>query len=232
MRLIFIPGYGEYGSIFDKIHPHLAGEKVFLDNWALLGDQQRPELTVLRYAREIIARYGITKEDVIIGHSMGGWIAFHIKHLVGCPIIQISSWTDGRKVVRGLKNRHLIYWLVNNGFIYNSLMKRFVVWKEYRNKPSRSVFSSVLDNFIRGSKNNVVNQLRVIFNPVNEKILVSPDLRIHARADIIIRFPDEPTIEVPGDHFSLYIYPEKVYQPILDFLSQEKNKGNELSYPS
>lgn len=100
MRLIFIPGLGEDSSIFDKIHPHMEGEKVFLNNRILLGDKPRPSLNALQYARELVDRFEITRQDVIIGHSMGGWIAFHIKHLVQCPIIQIGTWTDGRKVVR------------------------------------------------------------------------------------------------------------------------------------
>lgn len=91
MRLIFIPGFGEDPSIFDRIHPHVKGEKIFLNNWVLLGDHPRSELNALLYARELADRFDIKRDDVIIGHSMGGWIAYHIKHLVRCPIIQIGS---------------------------------------------------------------------------------------------------------------------------------------------
>lgn len=220
MRLIFIPGFGEDPSIFDKIHPHLAGEKLFLDNWQLVGNQSRRDLNVLQYARELIGKYGISRNDVVIGHSMGGWIARHIKHLVGCRIIQISSWTDGRKVITPVRNRHLIYLFTKSGLVYNPLTKRLIVWKDFRNKPSRPIFSSVVENLVRRNRNNVVNQLRLIFNPVKEGVSVNPDLRIHARADTVIGYPDEDTIEVPGDHFSLYIHPEKVYPPIVSFLKK------------
>jgi hypothetical protein len=50
MRLFFIPGFGEAPAIFDQIAPHLPGEKVFVDNWQLVGDRPRPDLTALSYA--------------------------------------------------------------------------------------------------------------------------------------------------------------------------------------
>jgi hypothetical protein len=55
-----------------------------------------------------------------------------------------------------------------------------------------------------------------------------PDLRIHARADTIIRYPDEPALEVPGDHFSLHTHPREVYEPIRDFLAKH---GQQFSQP-
>jgi hypothetical protein len=217
-RLIFIPGLGEDETIFHKIHPSIPGEKVFLNKWVLLGNNPRPGLTVLQFAQELVDQFTITREDVIIGHSTGGWVAYHIKHLVHCPIIQIASWTEEHKVVKPISNRHLIYLFVRKGLYFNPLVKRLLIWGKYRNKPSRKIFSEIFDNLIKGNKNNVVNQLRLIFNPVKEKITVKPDLRIHARADSIIRVPDQPFQEVPGDHFSLYTHPEKVYAPIIAFL--------------
>lgn len=220
MRLLFIPGFGEDESIFDKIHPHLPGEKVFLNNWELVGDKPKPGLTVLQYARELVVRYGITEDDVVIGHSMGGWIALHIKHLVHCPIVQIASWTEDRKIVRPIKNQSVIYWSVRRGLYFNPLVKQFLIWKNYRKKPSAPVFSSVFDRLRKGNPENVVNQLQIIFNKTAETVSEKPDLRIHARRDTIIRFPDEPCCEVPGDHFTLYTHPEKVYVPLVDFLQQ------------
>lgn len=224
MRLIFIPGFGEEPSIFDRIHPHIQGEKVFLNNWVLLGDNPRPGLNALQYASELVERFDIKRDDLIIGHSMGGWIAFHIKHLVQCPVIQIGSWTDGRKVVRPVKSRRLVYWLVKRGLYFNSFVKRYMVKKYYQGKPSAGIFSSVFENLIQGNKENVVNQLRIIFNPVSEAVKVNPDLRIHARRDNIVRYPNDPTHEVHGDHFTLYTQPEEVYQPIVAFL-QELSKS-------
>jgi hypothetical protein len=222
MRLLFIPGFGEDPSIFDKIQPHLPGEKVFLDFWVLLGDRPRPELNALLFAKELVEQYDITKEDVVIGHSTGGWVAYHIKHLVNCPIIQIASWTDMHKVVSPVKSQRLIYWSVSRGLYFNTLVLHYVVRKKYRGKPSVEVFRSVFKRLSREDKYKVINQMRLIFNPVYVKIEVQPDLCIHARADSIIRFPDHDVVEVPGDHFCLYTHPDKVYQPIVAFLKQQQ----------
>jgi pimeloyl-ACP methyl ester carboxylesterase len=228
MRLFFVPGFGEEESIFEKVAPHIPGEKTFLNPWLLAGNQPRPGLNALVYARELSGRFGITKNDVVIGHSTGGWVALHLKHLTGCTAVQIASWTDPGKVIRPVPNRRLIYWASDSGLYFNSFVKRLIVQLRYRNKPSREIFSRVFTRLSEGNKHNVTNQLRLIFNPVPEAVTVQPDLRIHARADSIIRFPDEPVVEVPGDHFTLYTHPEKVYRPVLSLL-QELAHGRRYS---
>jgi hypothetical protein len=55
---------------------------------------------------------------------------------------------------------------------------------------------------------------------VAEKITVTPDLRIHARKDLVIRPPRQPFHEVVGDHFTLCTHPELVYQPIVALLQK------------
>ena len=222
MRIFFIPGFGEDPSIFDKIHPHIPGEKVFIDNWELVEDRARPDLTAWQYASELVNRYEIRPEDVVIGHSMGGWIAYHIKQLVHCPIIQIASWTKERKVVKPIKNQRLIYWAVKRNIYFNPLIKKLIIWKSYRQSPSAEVFSSVFDRLRKANKEQVINQLRITLNPESEPETEQPDLRIHARGDSIVRFPDEPCYEVPGDHFTLWTHPEKVVEPINSFLQLHK----------
>ena len=100
MRLILIPGFGEDETIFDKIQDKLPGEKLFLSLWHLLPNKSVKSLNAAVFAKELIERYQINKTDLIIGHSTGGWIALHIKNLVGCRIVQIASWTDRNKSYR------------------------------------------------------------------------------------------------------------------------------------
>ncbi len=82
MRIFFIPGLGEEILIFDKIKPFIEGEKIFIDNWTLLGEVPEKEITVLIYAEYLIKQFQITGNDVVVGHSLGGWVAMHIKHLI------------------------------------------------------------------------------------------------------------------------------------------------------
>ncbi|MCC9168075.1 alpha/beta fold hydrolase [Pontibacter harenae] len=218
MRVFLVPGFGEDASIFDKIYPHLPGEKIFLNPWELLGNQPRPELNALQYAKQLVNWHAIKQEDILIGHSTGGWVALYIKHILNCSIIQISSWTEKEKVVKPSTNTKLVYWLTKKGLLFNSLTKRLLIKKNYQGKPSAPVFAFVFDKLIKGNKNNVNNQLRLIFNDVPEPVTVEPDIRIHAKPDNIVKYPDQPFLEVPGDHFSLYTHPEEVYAPIVAFL--------------
>lgn len=220
MRLFFIPGFGEAPSIFDKINGHFPGNKTIIDNWKWIGDQPRPDLNVNTYARELAARFDINQHDTIIGHSMGGWVALHIKHLVGCRIVQIASWTDRQKVVVPFSNPNVIYWLTKSGLYLNPITRQFFLWQNYYKKPSAEIYLNVFNTLIKGNTENAVNQLRVILNPVDEVVTVEPDLRIHSKADTTILFPDQPAYEVPGDHFNLWTHPEAVYAPILELLAK------------
>jgi hypothetical protein len=218
MKLFFIPGFGEDETIFDKIIAFIPGEKELLNNWILLGNEPGKHLNALQYAKELIERFQIKKEDVVIGHSLGGWVAFHIKHLVNCRIIQIASWTDDKKVVKLVSNAELIYWLIRRGWYFNPIVENLIIRLQYRNKPSLEIFRSIFEKLKNGNKENVINQLRVIFNPVKETITATPDLRIHSKADNVVLYPDQPFHEVPGDHFILYTHPEQVYKSIISFL--------------
>lgn len=218
MRLIFLTGFGEDAFIFDRLHPLLPGDKEFLSLWKLLPDQAMPELNALRFAEDLVRRCHIKPQDVVIGHSTGGWVALLIKQLVQCSVVQISSWTDVRKVVAPVSNRRLLYFLAQTPLIFNHAVLRWLLKTAYRNKPSAPVFQRVFTRLIEGNRQNRTNQLRLIFNPVPKPITTKPDLVIHARKDPIVRFPDGQVQEVPGDHFSLYTFPAEVAKPIHKFL--------------
>lgn len=224
MRIIFIPGFGEDEFIFEKIQDKLPGEKLFLNLWRLLPDRPVKDLNVTRFAEELIQRFAITSNDIVIGHSTGGWVALHIKNIIGCPVVQISSWTNKRKVIVPTSNRHLIYFAAKTGLYLNRFVMRKSIEKFYEGKPSKEVFEKVFSRILTGNRANAVNQLRLIFNPYSKELSVVPDLRIHARKDSIVRLPDENVHEVEGDHFSLYTYPEQVYPPILDLINRHAEK--------
>ena len=220
MRIILIPGFGEDESIFEKIQDKLPDEKLSLSLWNLLANKSVKTLNAGIFARDLTERFQISKTDLVIGHSTGGWVALHIKNIVGCPIVQIASWTDERKVITPFTNRHIIYFTAQTGLFLNDFMLRRTVKKYYQDKPSKDIFEAIFTKLKNGNRANVINQLRLIFNPYSGKVSVQPDLRIHARKDRVIRFPDGPVYEVDGDHFSLYTYPEQVYPPIVDLINR------------
>lgn len=217
MRIFFIPGLGEEKWIFDKIAPYINGEKVFIDNFILLNEVHQPGLNILHYADLLIEKFAITKADVVIGHSLGGWVAFYIKFRIDCPIIQIASFTDVKKAFKPA-NRHVIYWLAKNGIGLNEFVLKMILFFGYRNEPSKDVVKAVFKKMMTCDKNVLVKQLQIIYNPLPEKNTCLPEVRMHARRDHLVLPPDESFFETPGDHFALYTYPTIVYNEINRFL--------------
>lgn len=223
MRLIFIHGFLERPDIFKKIMPALPGEKIQVDVWEILREKSRPDLNVLDFAKEVAEKFKITNEDVIIGHSNGGWIAYHIKfHVPDCRVIQISSLTNTNRIPAPTKNIKIIAPAILFGlrllYIFRGF-KSFFLRINYKNAP-KDLYAQVLDDItVKENHETIVQQLRIIFEPV-EKIPVVPDLRLHAKRDTIVRPPKEKYTEIPGDHFTVYTQPETVIAPILKFLNQ------------
>lgn len=222
MRTLLIPGFGEDEFIFDNIQSHLPEDKRILSLWRLLPNYPVLGLNVSVFAHELVDRFQITEQDLLIGHSTGGWVALHIKQLVNCPVIQIASWTDGRKVVAPVANRQLIYLAARSGLYLNQYVLGYLLKSYYHNKPSRDVFTRVFQRLISGNRANAINQLRLIFNSYPTPVTVEPNLRIHAKADRVILFPDGIVQEVPGDHFSVYTYPKEVVTAISQYVETLK----------
>lgn len=221
-RIFYIPGFGEKANIFEKIAPHIQStENIFLDNWELLGDTPRKETDVLQYAKELIAKYNIISSDVIIGHSLGGWIAYHIKHVVNCRIVQIASFTNPALIISPFSNLKIINFMVKSGLYFNRFVMQHFLKKDYSGKPSRDIFIETFMRVENGNKNNVMNQIRLIYKPVHAEIKIIPNLRIHAKGDPLVRAPKEAFHETSGDHFTLYTNPKEVYQPIVNWLTSE-----------
>jgi len=218
MRIIFIPGFGEDEFIFSRIAPLFDGDKLLLNSWKLLGNEPRDNFNALKFAEEFISKYHITGRDILIGHSMGGWIAYHVKHLINCPIIHVASMTNTDRIIPPVFNHPVAYWLIKKDLVFNSFTQWLSATIVYNNRNSKGIFLYIVDLLKKGNKENVINQLKVVLNPVNEVITEQPDLRIHSKGDTILKPPREPYYEVTGDHFTLYTHPKEVYLPIADFL--------------
>jgi pimeloyl-ACP methyl ester carboxylesterase len=220
MRIIYLPGLGETPGIFEKIAAHIeSDESVFPDHFELLGNEPKSKFNALQYATELIAKYHINGNDVIIGHSMGGWIAYHIKLLVNSPIVQIAAWTNPDRVILPISNRRIIYFLARSGLYLNRFTLKHFIKRDYKGKPSAGIYTEIFERLQKNNKENTINQLRVVLEAVNTDMKVIPDLRIHAKADTIIRYPIASFIEVPCDHFTLYTNPAAVYTPIVKWLA-------------
>lgn len=222
MRLILIHGYIEDASIFDNLAPLLLPATLLpidlkdeFARWNPTGPINARQL-----AQYLADYYQITADDVVIGHSMGGWVAINIKELTGATTVQLGSWTDKKKINFPVKNLRVIRWMLNNGILQSNWLNSYFV-KMYPFDESKDLYSKLLSASKRMSRVYIYQQMMTLFAPV-PPLTVQPDLRVHARPDSVVKTPDDPFHEVPGDHFSLYIYPELVAEPIRKVLGRVK----------
>jgi len=217
MRIIFIPGFAEDELVFTHIQPLIPGEKLLLNSWKLFNAHRNAELNVLNFAKELIQRYNITNEDVLIGHSMGGWIAYHVKYFVNCRVIQVASMTNKDRVIPPVADLQPVYWAIRKRLVFNDFTTWIASFGLYHHRESRDIFLYYAKLLEKGNPEIIVNQLKVIVRPVDVVLTLQPDLRIHSKEDPILKPPKEPFYNVPGDHFGLYTHPQEVAKPIINF---------------
>ena len=220
MRLIYIHGYVEDPSIFDNLAPLLPTNNVLKLNLQDDFARWNPDdqmVNVSSLATYLANTYQIGPNDVIIGHSMGGWIAANLKAQTGCGAVLVSSYTDRVKLITPIRNVGIVRLLVNWGLIQGRGFANYAL-KKYPFDQSRELHKSLIGNMVAQPKRFVYQQLRVLL--VKPDVPPAPsDVRIHTRPDNVLRYPDEPFHETPGDHFNLVYHPEEVAAPILTYLA-------------
>jgi len=225
-RLLYIHGYVENSTIFDKLAPLLPAESVVKLN--LQDDFARwnpvdSSVNVSTLAGYLAKTYKIGPDDVVIGHSMGGWIGANLKAQTGCGAVLISSCTDVKKIMTFTRNITLLKLLVYAGLVQSRMFANYAI-KLYPFDESRALQKSLIGNMISQPRRYVYQQLRVLMAPYSIPH-ATPDLRIHTRPDNILRVPDEPYVETPGDHFNLVFHPQAVAAPILAWLQSAANRA-------
>ena len=220
-RLLLLHGYTEEPTIFDPLRPLLPpfAEVIVPDLAAELACwPPRGPVNARTLAGHLAARYQLGPADVLIGHSMGGWLAAHVKELTGATAILLSGFTDQAKIRAAVRTPWLLALAARSGL----LQSRLASWHSRRRYPfdeSRALHAQLVRRMPHWGRRCVHQQLQVLFGPV-PPLTTAPDLRLHARRDHIVRPPDEPFVELPGDHFAHYFYPERTAAAIRNFLIQ------------
>lgn len=216
MKLIFIHGFVEDSTIFNEVRKIITtGEQIALNlEEDFAAWQDAPEdMDVQKLALHLIQKYKITAQDCVIGHSMGGWIASYIKQNSGCKAILLASLTNQAKLLSPLKNLTLLKYSVRWGMAQGTTMVTYLK-NNYHFPESKQLYDGLIDGLAMMDKKCLFQQLQVLFAKV-PPLTITPDLRVHARKDNIVAFPDEPFLEVSGDHFSLVFHSEEVCEAIM-----------------
>jgi hypothetical protein len=220
MKILFIHGFVENRTIFDELRKYLTeGEQIALNLEEEFAAWKNvpTEMNVVKLASHLIGKYNINSEDVVIGHSMGGWIATHIKQITACKAILLASFTNQSKITLPINNLWTLKFLVNSGLLQSNLAIDYFK-KAYPFAETKPLHDSLLDFLAICDKTYLMQQLEVLFGKV-DSLTVEPDLRIHAKKDNIVRYPDEAYHEVSGDHFSLIFHTQEVISVISKQLS-------------
>ena len=216
MKLIFIHGFVEDHTIFNEIRKTITfGEQIALDlekDFAAWHDAPE-DMDVQKLALHLIQKYKITAQDCVIGHSMGGWIASYIKQNVGCKAILLASLTNQAKLITPLTSLTVIKYFIRLGIMQSSVMVSYLK-NRYHYPESKQLYDNLIDGLAVMNKKCLFQQSQVLFAKA-PTLTITPDLRVHARKDNIVAFPDEPFVEVSGDHFSLIFYQKEVCEAIL-----------------
>lgn len=226
MRTVWLfPGFMENEQIFPKLVEQLPRdiEYKYADYRPVLAEFPDDTFKIADFVPKLIVHYGILPNDVIIGHSTGGWLAAWVNHFQKNPVILLSAFTDREKVIaKGLAfRRWLRRFVVKSGLYYAGFVKS-AFRKAYAHKPSRdAVFNVLLETYDSFDKDYVLKMLNIIAS--QEKPQYKELLRLHALKDRILAVPGEPFIEIPGDHFSLYAFPVETAKPVAEVLNKLKN---------
>ncbi len=215
MKLLFIHGFVEDHTIFNEVRKIITqGEQIAIDLSKVLADwHDAPEdLNVQKMAVYLVDKYKITAQDCVIGHSMGGWIASYMKEECGCKAILLSSLTDQKKLITPLTNPILIKYLIKFGLFQSSMMETFLK-KDYKFQESKQLFDGLIDGLVKMDKKVLFQQFQILFMKV-KPLTIKPELRVHAKNDNIVKYPDEDFVEVSGDHFSLIYHTQQVTDAI------------------
>ncbi len=219
-RLIYIHGFVEDPTIFDNLAPLLPAESVLKlalqDEFARWNPADDKSVTVASLATYLAQTHHIGPADVVLGHSMGGWIAAHLKAVAGCRAVLVSSYTDPQKVVAVTRNVAVLRFLVGMGLVQSRFFGQYAL-KKYPFEESRALHRHLIERMLTLPRRYVYQQFRVLLAP-SPTPPAPPDVRIHTRSDNVLRCPDEAFCETRGDHFNLVYYPQEVAAPILALL--------------
>ncbi|CCH02639.1 hypothetical protein FAES_4640 [Fibrella aestuarina BUZ 2] len=218
-RFIFIHGNLDVPASFERLLRFLpAGERCCIDleptfrSWP-----SNQPVDVVEVARQLAKTYAIGSDDVVIGHSMGGWIAAHLKEATGATVIQLNSWTNPRKINAPTRNLRVFKAFVDSG-LYQHKWVITIARTAARLWTSRDRMQASLNRLATIDPAYLYWQYALIFKPVPSPTRL-PDLRIHSRRDPVIRPPDEPYVTVPGDHVAHWGFPAEVGHAITTFLT-------------
>lgn len=239
-RIYLLPGFGEDERIFRNLIPHLSGYNTFIVNYEyILSYFTISNITLDKFTRHLVQYYEIQEQDILIGHSMGGYIAHHIRQQVKCSVCMHSSFTHPNKIKFLINNEILVRWSISKGLFDSKALKVLSKWR-YKNKPSAQEVEHVLGLLNDYGSSNILKLILLFFKRKRRFMnwLRStpeydhpPCLVLHPENDRIVSHPDEHHTLVPGDHFSIVTHATITADVIKEWLDREHSQRTLVEMP-
>lgn len=230
-RVLLLPGFGEDRRIFRYLRRFMADFEIvdvcYREN---LGRFTLKELHLDPFVENLIEDYAITRQDLLVGHSMGGFLSHHIRQRVKCANFMIASFTDSRKLSPVINNKRLTKFFASRGWI-KSFMYKQLVELIYAKRKSLEELRVTFEAFDTYTNEELTKQLKLILDRPGgvlnwlrskPKYDLAPDMMVHPRQDDIVAAPEEKHIKVDGDHFALATHSVAVGHILTKWLA-EKN---------
>jgi len=229
---VLLPGFGEDKRIFRKITPYLSDyELLYVDYRSVLHRFTPDDIELYDFINALCEHYDINEDDILIGHSLGGFISHHLRQQLGCDNCLIASFTDRKKIKLPYNYKKLAKWFTDKGG-FTSIPFRQIVRLKYRNSTAMPDLENSLEVFAQYGKQDIYKLIRII-QPRRKSFLqwllpdpteVPPSLILHPKKDSIVAPPDEPHIQLPGNHFSPATHPEIVGEHLQAWLIRLKRE--------
>jgi len=233
-RLVFLPGFSEDESIFRNLRALLPPqhEQLDVDYRPVLKDISWDELSIDNFIPQLIDYYQIQSDDILIGHSTGGWFSYNIKALLGCNICLIGAFSSARRT-RGYKviykRKKLVKNLMRLGIIGPNLVRWRIVTK-HRGKVSIPERKEAIRVW-KETPNASIAKMFLLIDQTPLDDTIKADLRLHSKKDEIV-FPPKsaPYVELDGDHFGISTHAEEYAAEINRWLNQLTSPQMEMHY--
>lgn len=221
-RILFFPGFLEDGRTFEPLMPFFQGKYLIemVHYRPLLDEIQNKTPLIADFAQAIVVEHRITKEDILIGHSFGGWVIAHIQSKMEIKGVLLSSFTQNDRVIGGkLGFTKLGQWIIRKG-IFKSWLFHFIGNLRYRNSDAKPAVEHCFEIASKWSDMYHLKVIQLIGNQPDAKPILPP-LLIHSKTDEVIRPPKESYISLGTHHFVHYVYTEEIAGHILAFIENE-----------
>ena len=238
-RLLLLPGFGEDERIFRNIINYFGNYEVeVLDYRNVLPRFSYESIRLHLFIKSIIKFYNISERDILIGHSLGGFLAHNIRQEIGCPVCLHGSFTDPAKIKILFGNKFIIKKAILNG-LFSSYPFRKVARLRHSTNSSKRDMEYVIEKLDCYGNEDILKLVYLLFN--RKKRLLnwlrstpnydfSPNLIIHPKDDNIVGRPDEDHIVVSGDHFSISTHPQQSIFIIKNWLRELQSQSKIHTY--